>query len=80
MKFGFIIPHNFGLDSPKDVVDVAVSAEQSGFDSVCVNHHILHAGYVLDRLDDKPYYDALTVLTYVAAKTNLVKLGTTVLV
>ena len=80
MKFGFIIPHNFGLDSPKDVVDVAVSAEQSGFDSVWVNHHVLHAGYVLDRLDDKPYYDALTVLTYVAAKTNLVKLGTTVLV
>ena len=80
MKFGFIIPHNFGLDSPKDVVDVAVAAETGGFDSVWVNHHVLHAGYVLDRLDDKPYYDALTVLTYVAAKTKSVKLGTTVLV
>ena len=80
MEFGFIIPHNFGLDSPEDVVDVAVAAETGGFDSVWVNHHVLHAGYVLDRLDDKPYYDALTVLTYVAAKTNSVKLGTTVLV
>lgn len=80
MKFGFIIPHNFGLNDPNDVLDIATMAESLGFDSVWVNHHVLHAGYVLDRLGDKPYYDALTVLTYVGARTKSVKLGTTVLV
>ena len=80
MKFGFIIPHNYGLSDPQDVLDIAVKAEELGFDSVWVNHHVLHAGYILDRLGDKPYYDCLTVLTYVAAITSRVGLGTTVLV
>ena len=80
MKFGFIIPHNYGLAEPQDMVDVAIRAEGLGFDSVWVNHHVLHAGYVLERLGSKPYYDALTVLTYVAAVTRKVRLGTSVLV
>ena len=50
MKFGFIIPHNYGLSDPQDVLDIAVKAEELGFDSVWVNHHVLHAGYILDRL------------------------------
>ena len=80
MKFGFIVPHNYGLADPQDLVDVAIRAENLGFDSVWVNHHVLHAGYVLARLGSKPYYDALTVLTYVAAVTQKVRLGTSVLV
>ena len=80
MKFGFIIPQNFGLSSADDIVDLAIAAEVKGFDSIWVNHHIFHAGYVLDRLGDKPYFDALTVLTYVAARTHSVELGTTVIV
>ena len=78
MKFGFIVPHNYGLADPQDIVDVAIRAENLGFDSVWVNHHVLHAGYVLERLGSKPYYDALTVLTYVAAVTQKVRLGTSV--
>ena len=80
MKFGFIIPHNYGLGNPQDVLDIATKAEELGFDSVWVNHHVLHAGYILDRLGDKPYYDCLTVLTYAAAITRNIGLGTTVLV
>jgi len=80
MKFGFIVPHNYGLADPQDMVDVAIRAEKLGFDSVWVNHHVLHAGYVLERLGNKPYYDALTVLTYLAAVTEKVRLGTSVLV
>ena len=80
MKFGFIVPHNYGLADPQDIVDVAIRAESLGFNSVWVNHHVLHAGYVLERLGSKPYYDALTVLTYVAAVTKKVRLGTSVLV
>ena len=77
---GFIVPHNFGLDSSQDVVDIAVVVETAEFDSVWVNHDVMHADYVLDRLDDKPFYNALTVLTYSATKTKSVNLGTTVLV
>ena len=80
MKFGFILPNNWGLDKPQDVIDLAVRAEELGFDSVWVNHHVLNVGYIRDRLDDKPYYDSLTVLTWVAAVTHRVTLGTTVLV
>ena len=80
MKFGFIIPHNFGLDDPDDVLNIGKRAEELGFDSVWVNHHILNVGYIFDRLGSKPYYDAMTVLTWVAAHTERVRLGTTVLV
>lgn len=80
MRFGFVVPHNYGLMRPEDVTRVAVRAEERGFDSVWVNHHVLHAGYILDRLGDKPYYDALTVLTYASALTSRVRLGTSVLV
>ena len=80
VKFGFVIPNNWGFEDPGDVIDIATSAEQMGFHSVWVNHHVLHAGYVLKRLDDRPYYDALTTLTYVAALTKSVRLGTSVLV
>ena len=80
MKFGFIIPHNFGLDDPDDVLNIGKRAEELGFDSVWVNHHILNVGYIFDRLGSKPYYDAMTVLTWVAAHTEKVRLGTTVLV
>ena len=80
MKFGFIIPHNFGLDDPDDVLNIGKRAEELGFDSVWVNHHVLNVGYIFDRLGSKPYYDAMTVLTWVAAHTERVRLGTTVLV
>ena len=80
MKFGFIIPHNFGLDDPDDVLNIGKRAEELGFDSVWVNHHVLNVGYIFDRLGSKPYYDAMTVLTWVAAHTEKVRLGTTVLV
>ena len=80
MKFGFVLPNNWGIENPQDVIEIAVKAEALGFDSVWVNHHILNVGYVLDRLGSRPFYDALTVLTYVAAKTQRVKLGTSVLV
>ena len=80
MKFGYITPQNWGIEDPQDVVSLAVRAEKLGYDSVWVNHHILNVGYIYDRLEDRPYYDALTVLTWVAALTERVRLGTTVLV
>lgn len=80
MKFGFVLPNNWGLDLPDDVIALAVEADERGIDSVWVNHHVLNIGYIADRLDDRPYYDALTMLTFVAARTQRVRLGTSVLV
>lgn len=80
MKFGFTIPHNWGLENSEDVIGVPVKAEELGYDSVWVNHHVLHSEFILDRLGDKPYYDSLTTLTYAAALTKRIRLGTTVLV
>jgi alkanesulfonate monooxygenase SsuD/methylene tetrahydromethanopterin reductase-like flavin-dependent oxidoreductase (luciferase family) len=70
MNFGFVLPQSWGLDEPEDVIDVAVRAEELGFDSIWVNHHVLNVGYIRDRLDDRPYYDSLTVLTWAAAVTT----------
>ena len=80
MKFGFTVPNNFGVDDPAEVVGLAVEAEELGFDSVWVNHHVLNVGYVWDRLGERPYHDALVTLTWIASHTQRVRLGTSVLV
>ena len=80
MKFGFILPNNWGIADPVAVANVGVEAEEFGLESVWVNHHIVNAGYIADRLGNRPYHDALTVLTWVASQTSTIKLGTSVLV
>jgi probable F420-dependent oxidoreductase len=80
LNFGITIPNNWGIEDPQDVFNVAVLAEEMGYDSIWVNHHVFNAGYVKERLGQLPYYDALTTLTYAAALTKRVRLGTTVLV
>lgn len=80
MKLGFVLPNNWGLEDSSTVVELGVAAEERGFDSVWVNHHVINVGYIADRLGDRPYHDALTVLTWVAARTERVRLGTSVLV
>ena len=80
MKIGYSIPNNQGVEDPNDLVALAVKAEQFGFDSVWVAEHLFHSSYVAERLGDKPYHDALTVLTAIACATKTVRLGTSVLV
>jgi len=80
MRFGFVLPNNWGIADPVAVAALGAEAERLGLNSVWVNHHIVNAGYIEDRLGDKPYHDALTVLTWVAAQTERIALGTSVLV
>ena len=80
MKFGYSIPNNQGVENPNDLVALAVKAEQLGFSSVWVAEHLFHSSYVAERLGDKPYHEALTVLTAIACSTKTVRLGTSVLV
>lgn len=80
MKAGFGIPNNQGVEDPNELVALAVEAERLGFASVWVREHLFHSSYVAERLGDRPYHDALMVLTAIAGATRTVRLGTSVLV
>ena len=80
MKFGISIPNNQGIASVRELVAIAVEAEQLGYDSGWVSEHLFHASYVAARLGDRPYHEALVVLTAVATLTERLRLGTSVLV
>jgi len=80
MRFGFSLLNNQGIDDARAMVDLATRAEVLGFDSVWAHDHVFNVGHVFDRIGDKPYYEPLTVLSNVAARTERVRLGTSVLV
>lgn len=80
MKFGVTIPNNFGIEDPQQVLAMGPLAEELGYDSLWVMDHLFNAGYIRERLDDKPYYHPLATLSYLAATTRRVLLGTSVLV
>lgn len=80
MRFGYTIPNNWGIADVEGLVALGPAAEERGFDSLWVNHHLLNIGYVRDRLGAGAYHDATTLLTWVAARTSRVRLGTSVLV
>ena len=80
MRFGYVVPNNLGVTDSNALIDLAQQAEELGFDSVWVNHHVLHVGYVAERLGTAPYQDALITLTWMGARTSRIKLGTSVLV
>ncbi len=73
LRFGIYLP-NVGWDttpSPDELAAYAIDAEQGGFDSVWVEDRLLHSE--VDMLE------AVATLTFVAARTSKVKLGTSVL-
>ncbi len=78
MKFGIAIP-NFGRYADKEaIVEIAVSAEELGYDSVWVSDHVVipESHEVFGDM----FYDPLTTLGFLAAKTEKIHLGTSVLV
>ena len=80
MKIGVTIPNNWGIDDPKQVLEFGPLAEGLGYDSVWVMDHLFNTGYIRERLEDKPYYHPMATLSYLAATTSKVTLGTSVLV
>ena len=80
MQYGFVVPNNFGVEDPTQLIELAVEAEALGFDWVWVNHHVLNIGYVRERLEQAPYHDALMTLAWIGAATQQIRLGTSVLV
>ena len=80
MKIGVTIPNNWGVEDPQQVLALGPVAEELGFDSLWVMDHLFNTGYIRERLEDRPYYHPLGTLTYLAATTKTVTLGTSVLV
>jgi len=80
MRIGISLYNNQGIEDVHALVDLAVRAEALGFDSVWVHDHVFNVAHVLDRIGRRPYYEPLTLLSYVAARTERVRLGTSVLV
>ncbi|MFN0030464.1 MAG: TIGR03619 family F420-dependent LLM class oxidoreductase [Acidimicrobiales bacterium] len=80
MRFGVTLTNNWGVTDVEGLVALGPWLESLGYHSVWVNHHVLNIGYVRDRLEAAPYHDAFTVLSWVAAQTRTIRLGTSVLV
>lgn len=88
MKFGVVVPTcTEGLVYPlpfgdhHSLMDLALEAEQLGFDSILVNDHLTTQGYVREAWDDPPrYWEPLTTLAWIAARTSVVRLMTGVIV
>jgi probable F420-dependent oxidoreductase len=80
VRYGYVTPNSWGLRDPRQVVELAVRAEDLGVDSLWVSHHVLHRGFIGERLGDLPYYDPLTMLGVLATATTRARLGVSVLV
>lgn len=79
MKFGICIPSHRDIMSVDSVKEIAQRAETLGYDSVWVNDHIVIPFDYLDRFTAR-YYDPYMVLADAAARTQRIKLGTSVIV
>jgi probable F420-dependent oxidoreductase len=80
VRVGFSLLNNWGIEDVQALVGLAVRAEELGLDSVWTHDHVFNVGHVFDRIGGRPYYEPLTLLSYVAARTTRVRLGTSVLV
>ena len=83
MKFGVCIPH-YGIPLDVDnLTDMAIKAEEMGFDSVWVTDHIIVPHEIPDRTDIVYRHDMLeplSLLTHLGAVTKCVKIGTSVII
>jgi probable F420-dependent oxidoreductase len=80
MRIGFSLLNNWGITDVQALAGLASRADELGFDSVWVHDHVFNVGHVLERIGGGPYYEPLTLLGFVAARTTRVRLGTSVLV
>ena len=80
MKLGVALPNNWGVEDVQSIIGLAKRADDLGFSHVTVADHLFNVSYVMERIGNRPYYDPMTTLTYIAAVTSRVALLTSVLV
>lgn len=83
MKFGVALPNCsflFPWATPQGLVDLAVAAEEFGFDSVWCNHHVTPPRYLEDLWPRPRLFEPMISLSFIAAATEEIRLGTSLLV
>lgn len=80
MHFGVVLQHFREHASPEAIVEVAQAAEELGYDSVWVMDHVVVPDVPEAAQFTPLVYDPFLTLAYVAAKTNRIRLGTSVLI
>lgn len=79
MQFGVCLPTYRKLASTENIVETARRAEDLGYDSLWVTDHVIMPEKNVPYFGDT-IYDPLLALTYVAALTTRIKLGTAIMV
>ena len=79
-QIGITIPNNWGVADPRQVLALGPEAESMGYDSIWVMDHLFNTGYIRERLEDRPYYHPMAMLSFMSATTSRVTLATSVLV
>jgi probable F420-dependent oxidoreductase len=91
MEFGCVFPNRGPMAIPTNLIRVTEKAEALGFDTVWFSDHIViptevKSFYPYDPsgrmafIPAEPYWEPLTVISYVAGRTSRIRLGTSVLV
>ena len=86
VAIGIALPQYGAIVSPETILNVALEGEKMGLASLWVSDRMLLPTKPKDTFDGDPWpevfatvYDPMEMLTYVAARTRRVKLGTSVL-
>lgn len=80
LTYGLLIPHFGEHASPERIIDLAVTAEDVGFDAVWVRDHLLWQPHGGIEGDDVTFVESLTCLAAIGARTKRIILGTAVLI
>jgi probable F420-dependent oxidoreductase len=88
MKFGIELPtatsgmmHPVPFAAPRQLVDLAIEAEQLGYHDAGGNDHLSTMDFIRRAWPDPPdFYEPLIVLAQVAAKTSVLRLTTGIMV
>ena len=83
MKYGVCIPHYGRPIDTQGLTDMAIKAEEMGFDSVWVTDHVIVPHHIPGRTEIVYRHDMLeplTFLTHLGAVTRKVSIGTSVII
>lgn len=80
MRFGIVLPHFRQVAGASAIRDVAQAAERLGFDSLWVTDRAAIPPGAVRHSFGPAFFDPLVTLSYVAARTERVRLGATVFV
>ena len=86
MKFG-LVPINIGIAAPEQMITMAQTAEEAGFESVWTFEHVIvpvdyqskypyHKSGKMGGAPETPFVDPLIALTAIAAHTKSIRLAT----